>query len=208
MSQIYIAVDELGKQIPEGFLKQLEDVIRRVDKIEDFILVGLSNSAELAAEIASIDFNDRKNWTYIMVIMISKEGEIHGYNLYSFWEDFKKMSSPEKTSYEIIYQLLFKGKEQEMEAGQTLHERIHLDTVQYIEDIVKTFTKEQIFLILQAIGIPEWQKVLEGHEEAETVQRIRAALSPISCIPQHILKDDRLLLYFVYVFTERIATRK
>lgn len=106
MSMLYIAVDALSKDLTEEYLQYLEGQIREMDKVEDFLLVDFSCSDDLAGMMEPMDMNDPGNWGRLKIIMIPEQGEIMGFYPRRLLEDFKRLSSPERSSYDLFRELL------------------------------------------------------------------------------------------------------
>ena len=103
---IYIAVHEKGITPRETDMKDLEQLIRDRDGVENPVLACVNDSAELAALLEHTDFYDRRNWPMLKILLIPDEGEICGYTPLRFVENFKKQAKPGKLSYELFCEIL------------------------------------------------------------------------------------------------------
>lgn len=87
-------------------MQGLERRICQEDEVKDITLVCLNNSLDAARELAGLDMNDRSNWGRLKIVMIPNEGAIKGYLPRSLFEDFKSLSSADKSSYAVFDQML------------------------------------------------------------------------------------------------------
>lgn len=81
-----------------------------------------------------------------------------------------------------------------------------------IKKFVDELTRDEIYQILNVLPraqLLEWQDVLDGSRDTLILGRIKGLLieSGVRVTPK-VLESDEATLYFVYLFTERIASRK
>jgi hypothetical protein len=106
MSPTYVAVHELRITLPESEMKDLEQFIREQDGIENPVLVCINDAAELAELLEPLDFNDARNWSSFVVMMIPNGGKIKGYRPLRLVENFKKQAKPGMNAYRLFYEIL------------------------------------------------------------------------------------------------------
>lgn len=81
-----------------------------------------------------------------------------------------------------------------------------------IKKFVDELTRDEIYQILNVLPraqLLEWQDVLDGSRDTLILGRIKGLLieSGVRVTPK-VLESDEATLYFVYLFIERIASRK
>jgi hypothetical protein len=106
MSPLYVAVHQMGVTPQEAGMKELEQLIREQDGVENPVLVCVNDSSELAALLKPLDFNDIRNWSSLVVMMIPDEGEIRGYKPRRLAENFKRQAKPGRKSYDLFCEIL------------------------------------------------------------------------------------------------------
>jgi len=107
----YIFADELNKVPSETFMKETEDAIRERDSIDEFLLVCVNDSAELAELFKDMDFNNNDTWSSLRILLAPREGGIRGFHPLRLMETFKNRAEPGKTTFDLFCEILEWGPE-------------------------------------------------------------------------------------------------
>lgn len=105
---MYILFDELGRNLTESYMREIEERIAAVDgvSLENVHMACVNDSMEAAELLAPLDMSKRENWGKIKFVMHSAENEPMGYFPRSFLEEFKTSAVTGKTSYEVFKKIL------------------------------------------------------------------------------------------------------
>lgn len=81
-----------------------------------------------------------------------------------------------------------------------------------IKAFVDGLSRDEIYMILKVLPMAqllEWQDVLDGSRDSLVLGRVKGCLIESGVrVPPKVLESDDATLYFVYLFVERIASRK